>query len=107
MRVRVLEPSCTGLVQEFKSAKPHNYRMGDIEKPDHALTALAYALDFLAKRRAPTVPLPPVENHLQEEILRFYQRNVIPMDEFQKRANRQGHKVSYPRSAILNKRRWT
>ena len=107
MRVRVLEPSCTGLVQEFKTAKPHNYRMGDIEKPDHALTALAYALDFLAKRRAPTVPFPPVENHLQEEILRFYQRNVLPMDEFQKRSNRQGHRVSYLRSAVLDKRRWT
>jgi hypothetical protein len=79
--------------------------MGDIEKPDHALTALAYVLDFLAKRRAPIVPLPPVENHLQQEILEFYQRNVVPLDRLNERTNRQGHRVIYRRT--LDKVRWS
>jgi hypothetical protein len=105
MHVRVLEPNCSGLIQEFKNARPHRTRMGDIEKPDHALTALAYVLDFLAKRRAPIVPLPPVENHLQQEILEFYQRNVVPLDRLNERTNRQGHRVIYRRT--LDKVRWS
>jgi len=105
LHVRVLEPSCSGLVQELKNAKPHRIRMGDIEKPDHALTALAYALDFLAKRRAPTVPLPPTENYLQHQILEFYQKNVVPLDQLNKQANRQGHRVVYRRT--LDKVRWS
>jgi len=104
--VRVLEPQSMGLVNEFRSARPHRVRMGDIEKPDHALTAFAYALDFLVRQRPPVVPSPPLEDPVQREIYEFYRSNVAVLDERGRPITRQGHQVRY-RKPVVVKWRWS
>ena len=48
---------CTDLIYEFETAKSHKTKPDDIQKPDHALSALTYAIELL-EHEQPTEPIP-------------------------------------------------
>lgn len=50
-KIYVYEPRCKPLLQELENAYPKPGNTDDIEKPDHALSALTYALDYLYPRK--------------------------------------------------------
>lgn len=98
--IRILEPYAAGLMHEFQQAKPHPTRLGDIAKPDHALTALAYALDFLLKQNPQYQTDTPSEPY-QQEMAAFFRQNFRPPD-----SSLSGPRVVRRGPPILQKARW-
>jgi len=56
-QIIVSAQDCKHLLLEFEQAQPHRAKPDDIQKPDHALSALTYALECL-ENSTPTEPLP-------------------------------------------------
>lgn len=46
-KVLLYAPACAALIQELTNAQPRASNPDDIEKPDHAISALSYALEYL------------------------------------------------------------
>jgi hypothetical protein len=65
----LLGPECQPLMGEIESAKPKRTKPDDIEKPDHALSALTYAIEAL-QHEQPSIPIPPnsIYAYIQERL---------------------------------------
>lgn len=60
-KLLVYAPQCEPLLMELEQATPRASQPDDIEKPDHALSALTYAIEFLyyQRGRIPHQPIGP------------------------------------------------
>ena len=79
---------CQDLIREFELAQPQRNKPDDIQKPDHALSALTYAIECLENAQ-PTEPLP--ENSIYMMLKR--------------REEKQKGRTEYP-TRIIPTRRW-
>ena len=50
-KILVYQPACEPLIQEMLNARPRPSQPDDIDKPDHAISALSYAIEWLYHRR--------------------------------------------------------
>lgn len=105
-RVILYRPQCAGLLDEFDRARPSDPygSKGDIKKPDHALSALAHATEYVLRADPPPFGDPSeAETPIQEEIEEFLS-TVYPQRNDRRIVRRRA--VHPIKREMLSKRRW-
>lgn len=80
--VYVLEDTNKDLISEFENARPKLTKPDDIQKPDHALSALTYALEALEHEES---SLRPPEGTYGELLLRHRQERLKMLERMNRR----------------------